>query len=64
MGGLERSPQWRGTKAIVLGRLVRTADDVEEPTKLFQDDTIPSSAGKPRPSNSQNLTLHVRWDLL
>ncbi|GKA96846.1 hypothetical protein Tco_0818941 [Tanacetum coccineum] len=45
--------KWRGAKAVVPGRRLRTADDVKEPNELSQDDTIPRPSGKPRPSKSQ-----------
>ncbi|GJY16300.1 hypothetical protein Tco_0386722 [Tanacetum coccineum] len=50
---LKNHHKWRGVKAVVPGRRVRTAEDIEEPNELFRGDTIPRPPGKPRPTKSQ-----------
>ncbi|GKF09419.1 hypothetical protein Tco_0043643, partial [Tanacetum coccineum] len=47
---LKNHHKWRGVKAVVPGRRVRTAEDIEEPNELFRGDTIPHPPGKPMPS--------------
>ncbi|GKF35087.1 hypothetical protein Tco_0108287, partial [Tanacetum coccineum] len=53
VGCVENHHKWRGVKAVVPGRRVRTAEDIEEPNELFRGDAIPRPPGKPRPSKIQ-----------
>ncbi|GJW40799.1 heteroglycan glucosidase 1 [Tanacetum coccineum] len=50
---LKNHHKWRGIKAVVPGRRVRTAEYIEKSNELFRGDTIPRPPGKPRPSKSQ-----------
>nr|GEV23896.1 glutathione S-transferase T3-like [Tanacetum cinerariifolium] len=50
---LKNHLKWCGVQVIVPERRVRTVEDIEDPNKLFQDDTIPRPFEKPRPSKSQ-----------
>ncbi|GJW11395.1 hypothetical protein Tco_1577222 [Tanacetum coccineum] len=51
---LKNHRKWRGVKVVVLGRRIRTAEDIEEPNEQFRGDTIPRLPGKLRPTKSQN----------
>ncbi|GKG07480.1 hypothetical protein Tco_0330449, partial [Tanacetum coccineum] len=50
---LKNHHKWRGVKAVVLERRVRTIKDNEEPNELFRGDIIPRPPIKPNPSKSQ-----------
>ncbi|GJR61227.1 hypothetical protein Tco_1503389 [Tanacetum coccineum] len=57
----------RGVKAIILGRSVRTADDIEEPDELFRGDTITRPLGSQGLRRVKNPTRpdprnHIRWE--
>ncbi|GJS44208.1 RNA-directed DNA polymerase, eukaryota, reverse transcriptase zinc-binding domain protein [Tanacetum coccineum] len=50
---LKNHRKWRGVKVVVLGRRIRTAEDIEEPNEQFRGDTIPHLPSKLRPTKSQ-----------